>query len=269
MNASGRSNSEVLGGYVALPKNVQIVSVMATFLFSSTILSYAGPPFITDDPEPVDLGHWEVYGFSAGTHVRDDIGGTLGGIEVNYGAAPNLQLHAIVPLSFDSPKVGPTVAGLGDIELGAKYRFITPGDNDWWPQIGTFPLIELSSGDASRGLGAGYTREYVPIWLQKDFGKWTTYGGVGYWINPGAGNRNYWFAGWLLQNQVTDDLALGGEIFHQTPDMVDGNDITGFNAGGIYDFTKNYHLLFSAGRGLQNPAFTNQFSYYLAIQWTT
>ncbi len=30
----------------------------------------AGPPFVTDDPEPVELGHWEVYGFSAGTQVQ-------------------------------------------------------------------------------------------------------------------------------------------------------------------------------------------------------
>src|SRR6185437_12141372 len=82
----------------------------------------AGPPFITDDPEPVDLGHWEVYGFSAGSHVRGDTGGTLGGIEVNNGAAPNLQLHLIVPLAFDKPTGGPFVTGLADTELGMKYR---------------------------------------------------------------------------------------------------------------------------------------------------
>jgi len=29
------------------------------------------PPFITDDPEPVELGHWEVYGFPmAATAMR-------------------------------------------------------------------------------------------------------------------------------------------------------------------------------------------------------
>ena len=60
---------------------------------------------------------------------------------------------------------------------------------------------------------------FIPIWLQKDFGDWTTYGGGGYWINPGPGNRNYWFAGWLLQRQVTKQLALGAEVFHQTASM--------------------------------------------------
>ena len=160
----------------------------------------AGPPFITDDPEPVDLGHWEVYGFSAATQVTGDMAGTLIGTEVNYGAAPNLQLHIIVPMAFDSPSGRPMQMGIGDVELGAKYRFINPGKDDWWPEVATFPLVEVPAGDASRGLGAGKTRVYLPIWLQKNFGPWTTYGGGGYWINPGVGNKNYWFTGWLLQS---------------------------------------------------------------------
>jgi hypothetical protein len=65
-----------------------------------------------------------------------------------------------------------------------------------------------------------------------------------------------------------DNLALGGELFHQTASTIGGKDATGFNLGGIYDFTDHYHLLFSAGRGLQNVPDSNQFSYYLAIQWT-
>ncbi len=28
--------------------------------------SQAGPPFLTDDPEPVELNHWEVYLFGQG-----------------------------------------------------------------------------------------------------------------------------------------------------------------------------------------------------------
>jgi len=228
----------------------------------------AGPPFVTDDPEPVDYRHWEVYGFSMATLTHDDAGGTLAGVEVNYGAAPNLQLHLIAPLAFDVHNSGGMKIGAGDIELGAKYRFVAPGPDDWWPQIGVFPLVELPTGDARHGLGSGHVRDFLPVWIQKDFGKWTTYGGGGYWINPGPGNQNYWFAGWLLQRQVTDKLALGGEVFHQTSSMIGGKDSTGFNLGGVYDFTEHYHLLLSAGRGLQNAPSANECSYYFGFQWT-
>jgi hypothetical protein len=228
----------------------------------------AGPPYRTDDPETVEYHHWEIYGFSTGTHIPGGHLGTVPGLEVNYGAAPNLQLHLVAPLAFDKPSGGGTQDGYGDTELGAKYRLIEEDEQGWRPQVGTFPLVEVPTGDRTRGLGAGHMREFIPIWLQKSFGDWTTYGGGGYWINPGAGNKNYWFAGWLLQRKITEQLTLGGEIFHQTS-VADGvPDSTGFNLGGFYDFTEHHHLLFSAGRGIQHATETNEFSWYLGYQYT-
>ena len=245
-----------------------LLAVTAGLAMGAAGVARAGPPFLTDDPETVEPGHWEVYGFSAGTQVQDDSAGVLAGTEVNYGAAPNLQLHMIVPLAYDDPKGGSQQIGVGDVELGAKVRLVNPGENDWFPQVGVFPLVELPTGDSNRGLGAGKTRVYLPVWLQKDFGDWTTYGGGGYWINPGAGNKNYWFAGWLLQRQITKQFALGAEAFHDTATTDGGRDSSGFNVGGVYDINEHYHLLFSAGRGLQDVRDSNQFSYYLALQNT-
>jgi hypothetical protein len=246
---------------------------LAAVLLLDASGAWAGPPFVTDDPEPVDLGHWEVYAFSDGAIDRGVATGMGPAIEVNYGAAPNLQLHVIADLAYDDPSGGASRLGVGDTELGVKYRFIDPGKDDWWPQVAVFPLIELPSGDAKRNLGAGYTEAFLPVWVQKDFGKWTTYGGGGYWINPGPGNRNYWFAGWLIQRQVTDKLALGGELFHQTSNMVGRNDSSGFSLGGVYDITEHYHLLFSGGRGglayaVDGARATDPITYYLAFQWT-
>jgi hypothetical protein len=251
-----------------------IAAATAGLIWSLAWAAWAGPPFITDDPEPVELNHWEVYVFSAGAVGDRDSSGLGPSIEVNYGAAPNLQVHVISGLSYDAPAGGrPAVMGPSDTELGAKYRFITPGENDWWPQVGVFPLLEAPTGDARRNLGAGYVQAFLPLWIQKDFGKWTTYGGGGYWINPGPGNRDFWFTGWLLQRQVTDKLALGGEIFYQTSSMIGRGDSTGFNLGGQYDFTSHYHLLFSAGRGgllyaVSAAAVTAPFTYYFGFQWT-
>ncbi len=229
-------------------------------------VAWAGPPFLTDDPEPVDPGHWEVYGFTQVTEVRGNASGVAPGLEVNYGLASNLQIHMIAPLAMDHPDGRPETFGLGDIELGAKYRFIQ--ETDASPQVGIFPLLELPTGAASHGLGAGYTRAFLPVWIQKAYGDWLTYGGGGYWINPGPGNKNYWFTGWLIQRQVTKPLAVGVELFHETANTVGGKATTGFNIGVIYDINDHYHLLFSGGSGLQNTAVTNTLSYYLAVQYT-
>jgi hypothetical protein len=245
----------------------------AFIVLASGAAAYAGPPFITDDPEPVDNGHWEIYGFSAGADRESDFTGVGPSLEVNYGAAPDLQLHLILNSAFDTPAGHDAQWGLGDTELGVKYRFLNPGPDDWFPEIGVFPLLEVPTGNARRLLGTGHLQEFLPIWLQKNFGKWTTYGGGGYLISPGDGNLNSWFAGWVLQRQVTPQLAIGGEIFHQTA-IIPGRDGTsGFNLGGIYDFTEHIHLLLSAGRGglayaVDAAALTHPFTYYTALQLT-
>ena len=31
--------------------------------------AWAGPPYVTDDPQPTDVGHWEIYNFVDGDHA--------------------------------------------------------------------------------------------------------------------------------------------------------------------------------------------------------
>jgi hypothetical protein len=106
---------------------------------------------------------------------------------------------------------------------------------------------------------------FLPLWLQKSSGPWTTYGGGGYWINPGAGNRNWGFVGWLVECQLSLKLAIGAEIFHETAKVEGGDSDTGFNVGAIFDFSPTYHLLLSAGHTIQGPS---GFQAYVAFQVT-
>jgi len=227
----------------------------------------AGPPFRTDDPVPVDYEHGELYLFATGTQAKGTNEGVAPGIEANYGFLPNAMLHVILPGAY-SREDGHTNWGYGDTEIGLKYRFLDGGPEGTGLMAGIFPLVVVPTGDKGQGLGGGETQVFLPLWLQKDFGPWTTYGGGGYWVNPGSGNKDYWFAGWLLQRQVTDHLVLGGEVFYQSADTLDSVDSTGFNLGGIYDFSSQQHVLFSVGTGIQNASETNSFSYYLGYQYT-
>ena len=257
---------------MALLKN-RIIVVAAALAYCLPQAALAGPPFFTDDPEPVDYQHWEINTSIQSTHVRGDTAGTAPAFDINYGLLPNVQVHITPAITFDNNPTTGTHYGYGDTELGVKYRFLNSETGDWWPEIALYPLIELPTGNVSKGLGtSNNVREFLPIWLQKDFGQWTTYGGGGYWNNPGVGNKNYWYFGWTLERKITDSLTFGGELYHQTSNKVTGDTdnaaSTGFNLGGSYDLSEDYHVLFSAGQALQNAAATNTFSYYLGIQWT-
>ncbi len=223
----------------------------------------AGPPYVTDDPEPVEYRHWEVYLASLSFHDRDGWTGTAPHVEVNYGVVPDVQLHVIAPLAFSVPTQGRSAYGYGDTELGVKYRFIQ--ERPWVPMIGTFPFLEVPTGSRSRGLGNGTAQLFAPVWLQKSFGPWQTYGGVGVWLDLGIRDRHWWYFGWQLQRRLFKWLSTGAEVFHQTPEQYGAESDTRFNLGAVIDIGDDHHILLSAGRGIAGP---NLFQSYLAYQLT-
>lgn len=235
--------------------------LLGTFVIASSL--FAGPPFMTDDPEPVEFKHGELYVASIYSNDKDGRSGTAPHIEANYGILPNTQLHLILPLAYNSPREGSTQYGLGDIEIGVKFRFIQ--ETDLRPQVGTFPQVELPTGSRERGLGEGRARVFFPLWVQKSWGPWTAYGGGGYWYNPGPDKKDYWFTGWLLQREFFKTFIIGGEIFYASKSEATGSSRVGFNLGTIVDVTGNHHLLFSAGRDLHG---NNLFSMYAGYLFT-
>jgi hypothetical protein len=223
----------------------------------------AGPPYITDDPEPVDYQHWEVYAASIFTKQSDAWTATAPHLEVNYGVVPNLQLHTILPMTLYAPAEGPSSYGYGDTEFGAKYRLVQEGK--WLPEVGTFPLLEVPTGSHERNLGSGHLETFLPLWLQKSLGPWTAYGGGGYWINPGAHNHNWWFSGLVVQCEVLPGFTPGVEVFHGTSQVIGEPSELGVNFGVIWNLSELQHVLFSAGPALKG---SNQLQGYFAYQLT-
>jgi hypothetical protein len=242
---------------MAMHKKIVLLSI---FLFAVIFNIIAGPPFATDDPEPVDLRHWEFY--IASIHLYQDGAyvGTLPHFEVNYGAVKNLQIHLILPFNYlytDNMKYG-----YANTEIGIKYRFVQESDNI--PQIGTFPIIEIPT-IKNQQFSDGNIQVYFPVWLQKSWGKLTSYGGGGYWINPGTGNKNWIFTGWEAQYDFSEKVTLGGELYYQTADAADSKSSMAFNIGGIVNFSSKFHFLFSLGHSILNNNFTTA---YFGVQWT-
>jgi hypothetical protein len=240
-----------------------LLSVFAALLLSLPPRVFAGPPFTTDDPEPVDYQHWEFYLASQHAKTAHDWSGTAPHFEVNYGVIPNVQLHLIAPLAYDAPAHEQGNYGYGDTELGVKFRFIQ--ETPYCPQVAVFPLVELPTGSKKDGLGTGHVQTFLPVWLQKGIGEWTVYGGGGYDINPGEGNRDWGFVGLVVQRHVIENVLLGGELYHRTPVEAHGRSDTALNLGTIIDFSDQHHILFSAGRSLEGPT---DFQTYIAYQFT-
>jgi hypothetical protein len=202
----------------------------------------AGPPFLTDDPEPTETGHWEIYAplFEA-EGSGNDFQGSFGA-EINYGPVKDVQLTLGLPLAYTHSATGWT-SGAGDLAASVKYRFYH--DEAAGVQIAAFPGLTFPT--ASKGLGAGHVTALLPIWAQKDLGKWSVFGGGGYAINPGTGNRNYWTGGIALTRQFGKKLLIGVEADRQGADVIGGHATTSVGLGAIYDLPGPLRILASGG----------------------
>lgn len=220
-----------------------LVAFAGLCLFAASA-AVAGPPYKTDDPEPTDLHHFEIYSFVAFDGRRDDLDGEAG-LDLNYGAAKGLQLTATLPVAFSHvPETG-WRGGRGDLELGAKYRVINDAKNGW--QAAIFPRVILPT--SAKDLGGAKARLLLPVFVQKDYGKTSVFGGGGYEINPGSGNRDFWQVGIAITHDLSDRLQLGAEVSWQSSDLVGGKSTTGVDIGLIQKLGGPFSLLIGAGPG--------------------
>src|SRR5690242_7980544 len=99
------------------------LTALACAMAASAAHTQGGPPMITDDTETVPVGHWEINSaltFERGADAR------LFGIpllDINYGTSKNTQLKIEIPWLLLDRDGLPTVSGLGNTNIGVRWRF--------------------------------------------------------------------------------------------------------------------------------------------------
>jgi hypothetical protein len=210
-------------------------------------LAQAGPPFVTDDPEPPPPGGWEinvpfVFERSPG---KTEMDAPL--FDFNYGL-PDVQLKLEFPIKIVHEESDGTAGGVGDLLLGVKWRFLNSEQSRL--QLGVYPQLLLPTGDHARGLGDGRPAFVLPFLAQKSWEKWTLYGNVGYWWQTSVETRNYVYAGAVLEREINERLTLGAELFGNSPKERGGRSDVAFNVGGAWKLSRQLNLLFAGGRDI-------------------
>jgi hypothetical protein len=210
-------------------------------------LARAGPPFVTDDPEPPPPGGWEINVpfILERTPGKTEMDAPL--IDFNYGL-PDIQLKLEFPVRVVREDSNRTEAGPGDLLTGVKWRFLNNEQSQL--QFGIYPQLLLPTGDHARGLGNGGSAFVFPLLAQKNWEKWTLYGNVGFWWQTAAETRNYVYAGAVLEREINERLTLGAELSGNSPKERGGRSELAFNFGGAWKLSKHVNLLFAGGRDI-------------------
>ncbi len=231
------------------------------FLVSVSSGAWAGPPFVTDDPETPAIGGWEInlpYILQQQSPTRVTLSPLF---DLNYGYKSHIALSAQSGITNVSGSGLSKATGFGDTNVGVTWRFQEETSDK--PQLALYPQVSLPTGSATEGLGAGKPSYILPLLAEKTWGNWTGFSNVGYVKQTASGSRDYWYYGAALLREVNDRLMVGAELYGNSPADTSSGWALAYNVGTEYSLSKERVLLFSIGHSLDGSAGPTA---YLGIQ---
>lgn len=243
------------------------ILLLGCFLINNT---FAGLPFISDDPEIQPQHHPALFLFSAYNKQGSDMAIALPGFEIDFGLLPNVEIDFTGSYLLEHPGQGDgnekvsNTSGMSDSQLELKLQFIH--ETATQPAVAFNPIYYIPTGDVNRNLGNGRPSFLLPLWAQKSWGDYTLYGGGGYVINPAPELKNHAIGGIVLQKNITEKLNLGCEMYSAGAESVSEKFSTLLNIGGTYQFSKFMGLQAMMGHSILGQ---KQIVAYLGVVFAT
>jgi hypothetical protein len=246
------------------PAALRCAFVLLAVLAAAQALAQGGPPMITDDPDTPGDGHWEINLGSIGS--RSAGGWLIEALDadINYGWGDRVQLK------FDTPwnaaqQVGGWVEGLGNSQVGVKWRFLDNVEASTTASI--YPQLSwaLNPGSTHRGLANPGRTLFLPVEAATRVGPLDIDGELGRSLTDQG--TDAWIAGIIVAHSFSPKFEAMLEMRGQ---FAPGGSGTIFNAGGRWDLFSGLSLQASAGRQMttSGTAGADRASvlYYLGVQ---
>ncbi|HEY9126141.1 MAG TPA: transporter [Acidobacteriaceae bacterium] len=237
-------------------------------------------PFYTDDTGVTERGKWHFEFFNEYDSLQlqyPNANQNTANFKLNYGLPHNFEVDLDVPyLSIYRTGGNPGSSGVGDTNLGLKYRF--RDESKHAPSLAASFYTEIPTGDSKEQLGSGLADYWLNFIGQKTFAEKTRVtGNVGYLFagNTSTGvlgtqnTRGHVFPGGLsLLHDFSPTLTLGAEIFAAYTENGNlGRSQFQAMAGGEYQLRKGLSLCFGllGGRYVASPRIGGQMGFAVDI----
>ncbi|MBX3380670.1 MAG: transporter [Phycisphaeraceae bacterium] len=235
-------------------------------------LAVAGPPLITDDPETLPKGRFELNTAYTLTVSDSESGRTwyqeIPLFDLNYGLVDGVQLKSEVPLVVLDPAEQSTRAGVGDLSLGSKLRLLD--EKATGVGLSVYPALSVPLGSSSRGLGTGSCAFTLPAQIGKHFfqDRLFIYADGGYDRQYATDETDHWFLGVAAEYEIKERFILCAEV-HSDFGLQGGANDTLFNLGVKYGLAEHATFIGSAGRSFDpQPDRGNDLQMYVGVQWS-
>ncbi len=252
------------------PPQIRVQLLSLLFALSLLIVGSAEvraqQPFITDDADVTDKGHFH-FEFSNELDLlqrtaRPSLKQNTADFEIAYGLFEHVEISLAVPwltIFNASGTIPQTISGIGDTNLSLKYNFLTERENSRRPALTIAMNLEIPTGDKVRGLGSGLADFYVNGIVQKSLTSKTKLrlnGGILFSGNESTGaigikaRGTVFTGGTSLVREFTPKLQLGVEVVGAlSRNFLLGKGQLQTMAGGNYQFKDNVSFDFGLVAG--------------------
>jgi len=209
-----------------LANRVLLLLSLATVLSTCEPL-HAQLPFYTDDTAVTQRGKWHFEFFNEYDGLQEqypNLRQNTANFKLNYGLPHDLELDVDVPwLSIERASGNQPSSGVGDADMGIKWRFHAESPGSRAPALAASLYIEFATGDPHQQLGSGLTDYALNFIGQKSISeksRLTANLGVVFAGNTSTGvigtqnTRGQVYTGGLsLLHDLSRRLTLGGEVY--------------------------------------------------------
>jgi hypothetical protein len=232
---------------------------------SAAAFGQGGPPYYTNDPGTPGNHNWEInLGYMPFLYSDNSISHTPD-VDINFGVGNRIQLtYENAWLRVHDPS-GITKYGLGQDQLGVKWRFYDRGEDH--PSFSVFPQLSINNPNHSvqRGITPPGASLILPIEFTKKIGPLDVNAEAGYsFVHLGPDG---WLTGLVVGHDLTKKLELDAELY-SLGTFHPGFAQSTLDVGARYRLHRPIILLGMAGRSL-GPAAANQphFVGYFGLQF--
>ncbi|HEX3894504.1 MAG TPA: transporter [Terracidiphilus sp.] len=240
-------------------------------------------PFYTDDSEVTDAGtlHFEFFNEYDGLQSSQfpNLRQNTANAKLNYGLPHNLEVDVDAPfLSVYRSSTTPGSTGIGDTDMGIKWKFHKANPGDRVPALAASFYVEVPTGNVREQLGSGledYWLNSIAQELLTDKTRLTANFGFLFAGNTSTGvvgiqtaHGHVYTGGLSLAHDFTPKLSLGGELYGGLADASGlGRDQLQALAGGQYALNERFSLAFAVlgGRYEASPRIGGQVGFALDI----
>ncbi|SDV47952.1 transporter [Chitinasiproducens palmae] len=229
--------------------------------------AHAAHPLFTDDPGTQGNGGWQAeFNAERTSHQDDDGRQVLFGTTLTRGIGETVDVYATLPYTSTSAAPYGVGSGIGDTEVGAKWRFIDSGPFS----VAVRAAAILPTGSTSRGLGNGQTGAVALLLGQFSQGPLTLLGSVGNtWAPNDQNNRSrIWQASAAVLYRIVPSVQLVANVGTTANEDRSADRAPAFAiVGAIWSPNKTVDLDVGYRRGLNRETYDHSLMAGLTLHW--